>query len=72
LNDAAMPQPAIKEAPPDPPPPSLPAFVRYVVAPACTGVLWFLLGPFGLLLALATWLGWYIYEGYAEATMQQR
>ena len=58
-----------QEAPSDPPP-SLPPFVKYVLAPAFTGFLWFFLGPFGVLFAATAWIGWYVYEGYAEATMQ--
>lgn len=59
-----------REHHPDDPPPSLPPLVKYVLAPAFTGLLWFVLGPVGVLLAAVAWLGWYVYEGYAEATMQ--
>lgn len=52
------------------PPPSLPPFVKYVLGPAFIGGLWFVLGPVAVLLAVLAWLGWYVYEGYAEATMQ--
>ena len=55
---------------PSPPPPSLPPFVKYVLAPVVAGLLWFFLGLAGVLLAVLGWLGWYVYEGYAEAAMR--
>ena len=54
--------------PPSPLPPSLPPFVKYVLTPALTSLLWFVLGPAGVLLAVLGWLAWYVYEGYAEAS----
>lgn len=54
----------------DEPPPSLPPLVKYVLAPGAVGLLWLAFGTAGFLLALFAWLGWYVYEGYAEATRQ--
>jgi TRAP-type C4-dicarboxylate transport system permease large subunit len=62
----------VKSAPPDgaPPdgPPSLPPLVKYVLAPGAVGALWLAFGAAGFLLALCTWLGWYVYAGYEDAT----
>lgn len=47
-------------------PPSLPPFVKYVLVPTCTVLLWWTLGSVGMLLMGAACFGWYVYEGYAD------
>jgi hypothetical protein len=46
----------------------LPPLVKYVLAPGAVGALWLAFGAAGFLLALCTWLGWYVYAGYEDAT----